>query len=170
MVMKLEELFQMQKALDERIVKEKGLEGQELLQKKVLALQVELGELANELPEVLKFWSNKKNNYGKALVELVDCLHFILSIGNEVNIQAGFNYYPYECPLNQSIEEIFTDLISNAAFLSRKPLPEAIEMIYVRWVCTFLGLGRKLGFSEEDIIHAYYEKNEINFSRQENGY
>jgi dimeric dUTPase (all-alpha-NTP-PPase superfamily) len=168
--MKLEELFQMQQALDERIVQEKGLEGQELLQKKTLALQVELGELANELPEVLKFWSNKKNNHEKALIELVDCLHFILSIGNELNIQKDFNYYPYECPLSQSTEDIFIDLISNAAFLSRKPLPEAIEMIYVRWICTFLGLGRKLGFSEEDIICAYHEKNEINFSRQENGY
>lgn len=39
--MNLEKLFATQKKLDERIVKEKGLQGQDLLDKKILALQVE---------------------------------------------------------------------------------------------------------------------------------
>src|SRR5690625_605848 len=38
----------MQKALDARIIKEKGLEGQDLLPNSILELQVEIGELANE--------------------------------------------------------------------------------------------------------------------------
>ncbi|WP_274362724.1 dUTP diphosphatase [Paenibacillus thermotolerans] len=57
--MNLSKLFEMQKALDERIVSEKGMEGQDLLPKKILALQVELGELANEW-RGFKFWSNKQ--------------------------------------------------------------------------------------------------------------
>jgi dimeric dUTPase (all-alpha-NTP-PPase superfamily) len=166
----LTKLFETQKILDERIVEGKGLIGQELLKKKVLSLQVELGELANDLPEVFKFWANKENNYEKALVELVDCLHFILSIGNELNIQTDFDFYPYESPLNQPIEETFSNLISDVAFFHRDPLPEAIEMIYIHWVCSFLGLSRKLGFNEKAIINAYYEKNEINLNRQETGY
>lgn len=52
----LVKLFPMQKVLDDRINKEKGLEGQDLLDKKILALQVELGELANEW-RGFKFWS-----------------------------------------------------------------------------------------------------------------
>lgn len=55
--MNLSKLFEMQRKLDERIVREKGLEGQNLLDKKILALQVELGELANEW-RGFKFWSN----------------------------------------------------------------------------------------------------------------
>ena len=81
--MNLTKMFKIQKEQDERIVKEKDLKGVDLLDKKILSLQVELGELANELPEVFKFWSNKKNNYKKALEEYCDCLHFILSIGLE---------------------------------------------------------------------------------------
>jgi dimeric dUTPase (all-alpha-NTP-PPase superfamily) len=54
--MNLKHLFELQRKLDEHIVKEKGLEGQDLLPKKILALQVELGELANEW-RGFKFWS-----------------------------------------------------------------------------------------------------------------
>ena len=54
--MNLEKLFEMQRKLDERIVREKGLVGQDLLDKKILALQVELGELANEW-RGFKYWS-----------------------------------------------------------------------------------------------------------------
>src|SRR5690625_2827015 len=113
----LQKLFKTQAELDERIVKEKGLEEQDLLDKKVLALQVELGELANEW-RGFKFWSEKqisriilcavcegggyimksstttfycktckgtgKSDNNPLLEEYVDCLHFILSIGNDM--------------------------------------------------------------------------------------
>lgn len=55
--MNLGKLFDMQRVLDERIIKDKGLEGKELLPGKILALQVELGELANEW-RGFKFWSH----------------------------------------------------------------------------------------------------------------
>ena len=57
--MKLQKLFETQKVLDDKIVKEKGLEGVDLLDKKILALQVELGELANEF-RGFKFWSENQ--------------------------------------------------------------------------------------------------------------
>ena len=80
--MDLQKLFEIQAELDCRINNEHPLqEGEDRLAKKILALQVELGELANELPEVFKFWSNKKNNRKKALEEFCDALHFLLSIG-----------------------------------------------------------------------------------------
>ncbi|SDI15393.1 Dimeric dUTPase, all-alpha-NTP-PPase (MazG) superfamily [Alteribacillus persepolensis] len=55
--MNLKPLFDKQRELDEKIVKQKELKGQELLNKKILALQVELGELANEW-RGFKFWSD----------------------------------------------------------------------------------------------------------------
>jgi dimeric dUTPase (all-alpha-NTP-PPase superfamily) len=57
--MNLEKLLDMQKTLDERIIKEKGLEGQDLFPNTVLALQVELAEFANE-GRWFKHWSNNK--------------------------------------------------------------------------------------------------------------
>lgn len=58
--MNLTKLFEMQSALDNRIVKEKGLEGKDMLPQKILALQVELGECANEW-RGFKFWSKRQS-------------------------------------------------------------------------------------------------------------
>ena len=57
--MNLTKLFDMQEELDERIIKQKGLEGKDLLPSRILALQVELGELANEW-RGFKFWSDDR--------------------------------------------------------------------------------------------------------------
>src|SRR5690625_7095831 len=63
--MNLTKLFETQRELDNKIVEEKGLQGQDLLDKKILALQVELGELAQNW-RGFKFWSEDQepNNTG----------------------------------------------------------------------------------------------------------
>jgi dimeric dUTPase (all-alpha-NTP-PPase superfamily) len=54
----LQKLFEMQRQLDEHIEKEHPRqEGEDRLAKKILALFVELGELANE-HRGFKYWSN----------------------------------------------------------------------------------------------------------------
>lgn len=70
--MDLSKLFEMQRELDERIVKEKGLEGHDLLPQKILALQVELGELANEW-RGFKFWSEDREPKKTKTVVCPDC-------------------------------------------------------------------------------------------------
>ncbi|MCY8309972.1 dUTP diphosphatase [Bacillus vallismortis] len=57
--MNLEKMFEMQKALDERIIKEKGLGGQDLLPNTYVALDTELAEFANE-GRWFKHWSNNQ--------------------------------------------------------------------------------------------------------------
>jgi len=136
----LSNLFETQKLLDNRIVDEHNLHGEDLLPKKILSLQVELGELANELPEVFKFWSKKKNNYEKALVEYCDCLHFILSIGNDV----GTEYFYYE-PMIKKEKDITTQFITvfNYAYL-------ILQDDYCSELFTsFHNLGEMLGFTPE---------------------
>ncbi|MBM4762734.1 dUTP diphosphatase [Bacillus sp. B15-48] len=69
--MDLEKMLQMQKELDDRIIKEKGLEGQDLFPNTVLALQVELAEFANEA-RFFKHWSDRREpKYGREA--LIDC-------------------------------------------------------------------------------------------------
>lgn len=70
--MELEELYDMQKELDAKIIKEKGLEGQDLLPNTVLALQVELGELANEW-RGFKHWSKDQQPRGEMKVQCTVC-------------------------------------------------------------------------------------------------
>lgn len=164
--MNLSKLFQTQKLLDIRIVDEHKLRGQDLLPKKILALQVELGELANELPEIFKFWSNKKNNYEKALKEYVDCLHFILSIGNQLKF-AIYEINTEEFIKFESITEQFNEsFILNLWVGYEKENPNHYKQLFR----TFLGLGEMLGFTWEQIEQAYYAKNEINHDRQTGGY
>ncbi|WP_340397995.1 dUTP diphosphatase [Paenibacillus sp. FSL E2-0202] len=74
MTLTLEEMYNMQKELDAKIVAEKGLEGQDLLYKRTLALQIELAECANEY-RGFKFWSDRsepKHGYD-ALIECPKC-------------------------------------------------------------------------------------------------
>jgi dimeric dUTPase (all-alpha-NTP-PPase superfamily) len=162
----LEKLFQIQAELDQKIVDSKGLEERDLLNEKILALQVELGECANELPEVFKFWSNKKNNYTKALEEYVDGLHFILSIGNEIA--------PYPEHLDINYEKHDRDVLwhfqSIISFFSDFWQYGELEQGYGAVIKLFLDLGELLGFTQEQIEQAYLDKNEVNHARQVNGY
>lgn len=57
--MNLDKLFKTQELLDKKIIDTKGLHDEDLLDKKILALQVELGELANEW-RGFKFWSENQ--------------------------------------------------------------------------------------------------------------
>jgi len=83
----LEELLKKQRELDQYIIEKHGLEGTDLLGDKVTALIVEAAELANEI-RGFKYWSNKGPDYDKAKEEYVDCLHFMLNIGNELFLNA----------------------------------------------------------------------------------
>ena len=177
----------MQKALDERIIKEKGLEGQNLLPNLILALQVELAECANEW-RGFKHWSNdreprtcvidKKGQTAKEyyknplLEEYVDCLHFILSIGNRL----GWND-------TDTIDDVVVQhLISDKGFDTAKTFSCLLSIAYgfhfsnvekrtyISLFTTFFELGNKLGFKWEQIEAAYMDKNAVNHQRQQEGY
>ena len=185
--MNLNKLFDTQRIIDARIEKEHPrVEGEDRLSKKILALLVELGELANEW-RGFKFWSKDQEPSMKLideefdlihmesigleqknplLEEYVDCLHFILSIGLELdffyenlmpslkamNITKQFNAILYE------VSEIEIDIKNRRKFHLAQTLR------------AFIGLGEMLGLTWEQIEQAYYDKNRINHSRQDTGY
>lgn len=191
--MNLEKLFSIQAKLDERIVKEHGLEGQDLLDKKILSLQVELGELANE-HRGFKFWSKDQeprmiehkfsrnvDSLGNIeplrnplLEEYVDCLHFILSIGLE-NKYDTTDYHR----LRKSDEEIggltykdenTTKQFNNVFhFISEYENMRSFDD-FTNILFSFLGLGEMLGFTTDQIEQAYLSKNQINHARQDSNY
>lgn len=165
--MKLTKFYDAQRILDEKINIEKNLIGRDLFSKKRLALIVELAELANELKENFKFWSNKKNDYDKALVELVDCFHFILSIGIGFGTVSGrrveeINYRAINAHIHLKTEDVFTEFIASSARLS--------STTYIMFMNDFLALIDTLGFSWNEFEEAYYAKNLINHERQNTSY
>ncbi len=186
--MNLNKLFELQKELDQHIIRKKGLQGQDLLDKKILALQVELGELANEW-RGFKFWSEDQEprtevyygpleipdvgTYANPLLEeYIDCLHFILSIGLELGYQ---NVDPYAVNTSKDIVTEFNLLFANVSsiWLSSTTvtgIKHHIKEDYRKALSIFLALGELLGFTWERIEQAYLKKNKVNHKRQENGY
>lgn len=180
--MNLQKLFETQAALDEAIfAKHPELKGQNNLGWKVLALQVELGECANEW-RGFKKWSNDQEprNFcgyciaietphkceNPLLEEYVDCLHFLLSIGLEIGTTTQYHYYALDSPLNKTLIDTFSSLITDVESLRESDN----EQSYVMIMCRFLSLGEQLGFTPEQTEAAYFEKNKVNHERQESGY
>lgn len=164
--MNLKKLFEMQEKLDNRIESEHNLQNQELFYKKILALQVEVGELANET-RCFKFWSLKKPSEASIILEeYVDCLHFILSIGLETNFQnIGLNE-SLNFKDNADITSMFLDLNEKINTFAKYKS----EKSYIDLFEKFILLGNALGFSNKDVEKAYLSKNEINHKRQDEGY
>lgn len=138
MSLTLEQMYEMQKALDARIIKDKGLEGTDLLTNTVLALQVEIGELANEW-RGFKHWSNDREPrtavhslvklselddqqadgtwlHNALLEEYVDCLHFFLSIARQLGLPPS-DLCSYEDSLEGGTELVFSELLLNVGYI-----------------------------------------------------
>lgn len=164
-------LFPIQKQLDNHILdKFPELKNEDLFDKRVLSLQIELGELANELPEVFKYWSHKKNNYELALEEYVDCLHFILSIGNTLGYTSTVEIYSGN---QTNLVEAFIEIqgvIVDVRLAHHNRRAESIRREYNRLLTQFARLGELIGFSWSEIEQAYYDKNKENYKRQASGY
>ncbi|WP_163583299.1 dUTP diphosphatase [Gracilibacillus saliphilus] len=193
--MNWEKLFEIQGGLDEHIRKEKNLEGHDLLDKKILALQVELGELANEW-RGFKFWSNypkPQKAYNKGCDECVggisktspllgpykECEHCrvnplleeyvdCLHFILSIGIEKGFQNHYWDYMVNEFDDiTVQFNLVFDSIndFYTRKTEDSFGDI--VDW---FMGLGQMLGFTEQQIEAAYLEKNKVNHERQLTGY
>lgn len=95
----LELLFESQKELDKFIIESKNIQitEKELMTDTLMALSVEVSELANEIRS-FKHWSNKgASERGIILGEYVDVLHFFLSIGNQLGFTGAEVIDAYFC-------------------------------------------------------------------------
>ncbi len=164
-VMQLQKLFHMQKALDTHIEEKHGLQDEDLFDRKVLALLVEIGELANETRS-FKFWSVKPSSAKDVILEeFVDGVHFILSLGLECEfdaVQIDVNEHESSLNVTEQFLNIY-DIIS--IFQKSKSLDD-----YIRLIEAYLQLASLLGFTYEEIELAYFHKNEVNYQRQQNNY
>ena len=210
--MNLAKLFEMQRQLDQYIEqKHPRQKGEDRLAKKILALQVEIGELANEW-RGFKYWShdqepriveycsacggsgvvehfNPFDEYGymqdlcqccngsgttgrmPLLEEYVDALHFVLSIGLEINHDmTQYNYYSWG--KYTSITKLISELMKKCYVIGEAfdhDLQTQIQM-YIIFLCQFIVLGKMLGFTWDEIETAYMQKYAENIARQERGY
>ncbi|GKV66863.1 MULTISPECIES: dUTP diphosphatase [unclassified Sporosarcina] len=161
--MKLNQLFEMQRALDTYI--QKNHQPAETFDERGLALAVELAELANET-RCFKFWSTKGPSEELVILEeYVDSIHFLLSLGIEKGFD-GLEEWPAVAVDEQNLTKLFLKTgRSIYTFLGDL----SFENYQTIWVM-YGALAKQLGFTEEQIIQAYIDKNEENYDRQKNGY
>jgi dimeric dUTPase (all-alpha-NTP-PPase superfamily) len=163
--MQLEKLFHMQKALDTHIEEKHNLQDEDLFDRKVLALLVEIGELANETRS-FKFWSVKPSSAKEVILEeFVDGVHFILSLG----IESGFDTEQIDLnkqELALNVTEQFLCVYERINIFQRnKSLGD-----YIKLFQSYFELAELLGFTYDEIEKAYFHKNEVNYLRQQNNY
>ena len=163
--MNYQKLFAMQKGLDEHIETKHMLQEEDLFERKVLALLVELGELANET-RCFKFWSLRPSSPQQTVLEeYVDGVHFILSLGIECGFD-GENDFSAILRCKETLTDQFLfvfELISK--FRASKSLID-----YKQLLQGYIHLGELLGFNSGDTENAYVDKNEVNYERQKQGY
>jgi len=212
--MNLTKLFETQAVLDEHIMQEHPeLRGQNNLDWKLIALQVELGECANEW-RGFKKWSKDQeprtviyedckscdaegsisyrgNGSGEwlpcndcegsgailagnpLLEEYVDCLHFILSVGIDLQVQHDYTVHFIKDD-EESIIDLFAECYAFAGDLywnnkNGGTITES-QNDYKVLLIHFNQLGGKLGFKWDEVEDAYYAKNKVNHERQNAGY
>lgn len=187
--MDIKKLFETQAKLDKHIMQEHPeLRGQSNLDWKLLALQVELGECANEW-RGFKKWSKDQEprtvkrietewdddgtptewdvyqDVNPLLEEYVDCLHFILSIGLEIDTKTTVDWDDIEF-FETDITEQFIEITSRILELRSWEISDTWAGLFSE----FYVLGKMLGFTWEQVEEAYYAKNKVNYARQESGY
>lgn len=159
----LKELFVLQKELDTSIATKHDITYKTTRTRRILALLVEISELANAT-RCFKYWSTKKGEEKeRVLDEYADGLHFFLSLGIDISTQKTC----YEIQENSlDINELFL-LIYNKINIFINDLSDER---FVDAFQEFLNLSLKLGFDVSDIIKGYKQKVEINHVRQDNSY
>jgi dimeric dUTPase (all-alpha-NTP-PPase superfamily) len=163
--MNFNKMLQMQKELDDRIRKDHNLVDNDLINQKVLAFQVELGELANET-RCFKYWSLKPpSDRAVILEEYVDGVHFLLSLALDLKV-TSFG----EVNILNNDENSLSNQFNKVFGLCYKLGKTKSEEDFVTLFEQYLRLGSLLEFNKEEIEHAYIGKNEVNHQRQNEGY
>lgn len=166
--MDLEKLYKLQEKLDRHILAMNKVEmsSQKLLDNTILALLVEVGELANTT-RCFKHWSTKGMMEKEVVLdELADVWHFYLSIGNQLNIKLN------KCNVGMTKHRHKeTQIFNNIYFwiLRLQEFPDN-EVNYIQIGWTLNHLSWKLRFTDKEVEQAYLKKHEENYKRQREGY
>ena len=169
----IKEMLEMQKELDKEIMESHKII--ELTQEQLtIAMMDEVGELIHELKGNWCWWkfTQPEVDREKVLGELVDIWHFVLSF---INNFTDKNYKHWNGWLEPLLDEEEIKKVSEWSRADKclDTLVEYIKML-IEWSVNYgfrlAVLTEYLGFTIEDVYHAYMAKNKINHERVEQGY
>ena len=159
----LKELYALQGELDAEIAANHHVTYESTHSRRLLALIVELGELANET-RCFKYWSNKGPSPKEVVMdEYADGLHFLLSLGIPLKVKK----FDYE--LNKNKEDL-TNQFHHMYALANALNDHYDEAHYIEAMQYYLNLALSIDMSGIDIIDSYKKKLSVNHKRQETNY
>jgi len=148
--MNLQKLYDYQNKLDAEIQSKIDTQGKLLLSQKLLALQVKVGELANET-KCFHYWTSRKIQSRKRILEkYIEAIYLILSIGVEKEfIETEFEVKEVEYELTEHFLNLFIDMNDFMVCSSKDH--------YITIIEDLLSLSLFFGFTEDDILNANCE-------------
>ncbi|QDY86713.1 dUTP diphosphatase [Mycoplasma anserisalpingitidis] len=134
----------------------------DLEKRKLIALHVELGEFANEI-ETFKYWKKTRNlNIDFIYEEFADLIHFLVSFGNDYNLQTSINPRVISDDINEQLIATFNAISDATKQLDKEKIYIIFELV--------LGLAKLYGLEEDEIVKWYEIKNEKNHQRIKTNY
>ena len=163
MAIDLNNLYQKQAELDQRIADNHHISYATTRERRILALLVEFGEFANAT-RCFKYWSNKPSETQDIVLgEYVDGLHFFLSLGIDIKVsKRQYNYTKHADNLTKHILEVYR---LAAIFYKKQD-----EKSYVKAFQAFINIVPLLKVRWTTIEKAYYKKLGENYHRQDTNY
>lgn len=160
-----------QDRLDKLIINNLDLK-EDLILNTVVALDVEMGEMANE-KRWFKHWSLNKEAKEGLLLEIADVMHFYFSLAIQKNFISSL---PVACTKKELKADDATKIylqMKTMLFQSFKELngrKDNSDYFSNSWELFLDFALNYCGFTFEELENAYFTKNEINFNRQKEGY
>ncbi len=163
------ELLEKQSKLDLEIMKRiDKIENSNLIYKRRFALLTEIVEFANEV-KWFKYWSKKNSDTQKVKEELIDVIHFALSIAQKYIIDNNIGIEEFYNSISNSKKKIDKDNIGQLffSFINLASVPET--SIIKIW--EYIDMFNKYVFGNEtELLKVYDIKNKINHKRQITNY
>jgi dimeric dUTPase (all-alpha-NTP-PPase superfamily) len=157
----LKRFFDMQWELDDYIIEKHDLDLQAINDERVLSIFDEICELMNKM-RFHKYWSNNplpKVSRDDLIEEYVDTWHFILSIGNEIQMTTEHN--------GLDIRVTFAKQFRACLFVAHDIYT---PIGWTLFVSLWKGLAYMMNFTDEEVVAAYERKYQVNIERQKNEY
>ena len=159
----LKELYSLQENLDKEIAKNHDISYENTIERRILALIVEIGEFANET-RCFKFWSNKGPSEKEIIMdEYADGLHFLLSLGIPLKAKKmEYNIHKSSKELTTQILDVYNASIALKKHFDIKHYEKAFQL--------YLNLSQAVGMKPQEIIDSYKKKLDVNYNRQATNY
>ncbi|PEY32696.1 dUTPase [Bacillus cereus] len=172
----LSELFKMQKALDQDIKSQHPQNYKDrvaVLEDKVYALKVEIHEAWNDT-RGFKRWSTRyKVIKASFLEEMIDSLHFVLSIAIEYKLEKDMKEFFITPSGFANVNKMFFFMDKYASHILNKVVCHDVRGIkkdLLAVLDVWFKIVRHEGYTFDDVVRAYKEKNEENLNRLAVGY